>query len=48
MKGYCLGIGPNTRIFENRPNIPIAKSYSIIRLMGKKFHMTEKILPQTV
>ena len=43
-----LGMGPNTRIFENQPNIRIAKSYSIIRFMGEKFHMTEKILPKTV
>ena len=26
---FLLGMGPNTRIFENRPNIRIAKSYSI-------------------
>ena len=25
-----LGMGPNTQIFENHPNIQIAKSYSII------------------
>ena len=41
-------MGPNTRIFENRPNIGIAKSYLNIRFMGGKFHMTEKIQPQTV
>ena len=43
-----LGMGPNTRIFENRLNIRVAKSYSIIRFIGGKFHMTGKVLPQTV
>ena len=27
-------MGPNTRIFENWPNIRIAKSYLIIQIMG--------------